>query len=268
MRICDLVILLEKMSNDNSYETHNLLNDIIFKVNSDDIKDAIENKDVILNGKVVLDKEAVTEVARELSTLGYNLGLAACVGSMTGGVAKVVIKSYIHPLQKAGLVLSVGIVDAVLYTGASAINTQIHAEHSIDKFSAYTNQSLLPKDVSIFVGFINDQTPLEILLQCIFVLNSISIWIITIFSIQKLFKLYIRDKPKLIWVYYISFIYSDIIIFYIYKLIKLIKNMNRFYFICAIILLVICIFGYAYFSWELYNNLSNYVDVYIQYRKK
>jgi hypothetical protein len=114
----------------------------------------------------------------------------------------------------------------------------------------------------------NDHSPLEILLQSIYILNSISIWLIIFLLIQILFKLYISDKPKLKVIDYILPYYSENIKTYIYKLIKVNKNMNIIYTIFGIILLFICILYSSYFSLELYNNLSNYVDVYIEYRNK
>ena len=247
---------------------YNLLSDVILKVNSDDIKDVVENKDITLKGKIVLDKEAGTEVARGLSTLGSNVGLAACVGGIAAGVSKAVAKSPLPPVQKAGLVIAAGLAGAVIHTGASAINAQTHAEHSINKSPTSTNQDILPKDSHEFIGSVNDHTPLEILLQSIYILNSISIWLIMILLIQILFKLYISDKPKLKVIDYVLPYYSENIKRYIYKLIKLNKNMSIYYTIFGIILLFICILCSLYFSYELYDNLNNYVDVYIKYHNK
>jgi len=246
---------------------YNLFNDVILKVNSDDIKDVIENKDITLKGKIVLDKEAGAEVAKGLSTLGSNVGLGACVGGIAAGVSKAVAKSPLPPIQKAGLIIGAGIAGAVIHAGANAINAQTHAERS-NKSPNSTNQNILPKDSHEFISSLNDHTPLEILLQSIYILNSISIWLIIILLIQILFKLYISDKPKLKVIDYILPSYSENIKIYIYKLIKLNKNMNIFYIIFGIILLFICIISSLYFSLELYNNLNNYVEVYIEYRKK
>ena len=247
---------------------YNLLNDVIFKVNSYDIKDVVENKDITLKGKIVLDKEAGAEVARGLYTLGSNVGLGACVGAIAGGVSKAVAKSPLPPIQKAGLIIGAGLAGAVIHAGANAINAQTQAERSINKSSTSTNQNILPKDSHEFIDSLSDHTPLEILLQSICILNSISIWLIIILLIQILFKLYISDKPKLKVIDYILPSYSENIKRYIYKLIKLNKNMNIFYTIFGIILLFICIISSSYFSLELYNNLNNYVDVYIEYRNK
>ena len=154
-------------------------------------------KDITLKGKVVLDKNAGAEVARGLSNLGANVGLGACVGALAGGVAKSVAKSSLPPFQKAGLVVASGIASAVLHTGASAINAQTHAASSISKSSSSTGQNTLPKDVNQFMGSLDDLTPLEILLQCICILNSLCIWIMIFLSMQILFKVYLSDKPEL-----------------------------------------------------------------------
>lgn len=204
-------------------------------------------KKKILKGKVVLDKDAGAEVARGLSNLGSNIGLGACVGALAGGVAKCVAKSSLPPFQKAGLVVVSGIAGAVLHTGASAINAQTHAASS--KSSGSTGQTVLPKDVNQFIGSLDDLAPLEILLQCIYILNSLCIWLILILSMQIFFKVYIGDKPELKLIDYILPSNSDKIKVYIYKLIKLNKNMSIIYTILTLILLLICILASAYFSW-------------------
>jgi hypothetical protein len=118
-----------------------------------------------------LDKQAGAEVGKGLSNIGANIGLGGCVGALAGGVTKAIAKSSIPPFQKAGLVIASGAIGAVIHTGASAINAQTHATKSINKLSGSTNQSVLPKDVNNFIDIANDITPLEILLQCICILN-------------------------------------------------------------------------------------------------
>lgn len=91
---------------------------------------------------------------------------------------------------------------------------------------------------------------------------------VIVLSIQFFFKVYISDEPKLKLIDSMFPSKSEKIKVYIYKLIRLNKNMSLFYSIFTIILLFICILGSVYFSWELYNNLSSYVDVYIEWHKK
>jgi hypothetical protein len=122
-----------------------------------------------------LDKEAGAEVAKGISTFGSNIGLGACVGAMAAGVSQAVAKSPIPPVQKAGLIIGAGLAGAVIHAGATAINAQTHAERSINKSSTFSDQNILPKDSHEFISSMNDHSPLEILLQSIYILNSISI---------------------------------------------------------------------------------------------
>ena len=246
---------------------NNLLNDIICHVNPDD-KNINENNKVTLQGKVVIDKYAGAEVAKVLSNVGSNVGLGACVGALAGGVAKTVSKSSIPPFQKAGLVVASGITGAVLHTGASAINAQTHAASSINKYSEDIGKNASSKDLNNFLDFGNDIAPIEIILQCINILSWVSIWLIIIISIQYFFKVYIADKPRLKILNSLSPYYGDKIKKYIYMLVVLNKKVSIVYTILAFILLFISISGSTYFSWELYNNLNSYIDVYIEYRKK
>jgi hypothetical protein len=142
-----------------------------------------------------LDKDAGVEVARGMFTLGNNVGLGACVGALAGGVAKTIAKSTLPPVQKAGLIVGAGLIGAVLHTGASAIN----AQSSVNKTKSLNNlnQDVLPKNVNEFIDTTNNISPLEVLLLCITILNSINIWLIVIFSMQVFFKVYVKDKPEL-----------------------------------------------------------------------
>ena len=244
-----------------------LINDTICRINPDEVKDALQNKDIKLEGKIVMDKTAGAEVAKGLSTFGSNVGLGACVGALAGGVAKSIANTSIPPFQKAGLIVASGIAGAILHTGASAINAQTHAAAHINKSSDSTSKDTLPKDINQFIGNVDDSTPLEILIQCISILNSLCIWIIIFLSMQILFKT-ISDKPKLKFLGSLMPHYSEKIKLYIYKLISINKNLNLFYSIFALGLLFICTLGSVYFSLELHNNLNSYVDVYINLSKK
>jgi hypothetical protein len=116
---------------------------------------------------------------------------------------------------------------------------------------------------------LNNNSPLEILLQCINILSDINIFLIFILVLQLFFKFYISDKPKLNWVEYIfSSTYSDNFKSLIYKIIKLNKNMSRVYIVIIITILIISMCSLSYISLELFNNLDNYINVHNSYQKK
>ena len=245
-----------------------LYDSISLKINQEDAKNVTEK--VTLQGKVVLDKDAGTQVAKGVSNLGSNLGLAGCVGALTASVAKVITKSPLPPVQKAGFVVVGGIIGAGLHTGASAINAQTHKLNDTTKHINSSDKKEIMEGVNKFLDsdFANDNTPLQILLQCISILNSASLWLIIVLVIQTFFKFYISDRPPLKFLDYMLPGFNYKIKEYIYKLIYINKKMNTVYMIIAYILLFISILGSGYFAWELNNNLSQYVDTYISIHKK
>ena len=239
--------------------------DIVCNIKPDDIKDAKENNNVTLKGKVVLDEKAGAELAKSLHSVGSNIGLGACVGSLAAGVSKTLVKSSLPPVQKVGLVAASGMLGAIIHTGASAINAQTHMANNNVKAKELPKE--LPKNVNSLLESSDNTSPLEILLKCINILDAISIWLIIIIFIQFFFKFYITDKPKLLIIDYLLPSYSNKLKTYIYKLIRVYKNMSNVYIIIALVLLLISFLASTYFALELHNNIDSYVDVYIQLKK-
>lgn len=89
-----------------------------------DLGEIAKNPNIQLEGKIEVSKEAGAEIAKGISNLGSNLGKAAAIGAVAGAVAKVLVKSPLPPVQKAGLVMAGGTVGAGLHVGISAVNDQ------------------------------------------------------------------------------------------------------------------------------------------------
>jgi hypothetical protein len=177
---------------------YTFLESITLYVNGDDLKNLERKTDITLQGKVVLDKDAGVEVARGIAGLGSNIGLAGCVGTLAAGTASVIAKSSLPPVQKVGLVLFSGVAGAVIQTGANAINAQRFTAGSTDKISSTNNNISLPKDINKFIDYpIGDSSPLETLLQCIFILDFIALWSVLFLSMQFMFRFIFKDKPEL-----------------------------------------------------------------------
>ena len=81
-----------------------------------------EASSATVGASVEISKEAASEIKVGLSTVGSNAGLAGTIGAITAGVAKVVSKSSMPPLQKVGVVIGSSMVGAGIHIGASAIN--------------------------------------------------------------------------------------------------------------------------------------------------
>lgn len=216
------------------------------------------NKDSVnLNAQanIEIGKQAATEIGKDLS----NIGIGATVAGVLAVVAKGLSKSSLPPVQKAGVIMAGSVIGGVIYVAASAINYNRnipYSSQSSTKGSRGVNHLL---DV-------NNESPLEILLQCISILSQVSLFLIIILSIQLF---YLSDKPNLSLIdNIIPISYRDEIKKLIYKIIKLNKNMSMVYIIIIVILLIIYMLGLSYISLELVNNTDKYVNVYLVYLKK
>ena len=157
----------------------------------------INDKDSVnLSAQANIDigKEAAVEISKGISNVGANIGLGATVAGVSSAVAKGISKSSLPPIQKASIIIGGGVVGAVLHVGASAVNSRRNFDNSA--YLECSNNVASSKDINHFLDTVND-SPLEILLQCIYILNSVSVLFIYILSIQLLFKIYVKDRPDL-----------------------------------------------------------------------
>lgn len=256
----------------------------ILNLNPEDLKN---KTDIVLKGKVVLDRKAAAEVAEGISSLVApltNVGFAATVGALAGSVTKGVAKT--SSIQKAGVILKImagGLVGAVLHVGGSAINAQTHAaarlkqpSNNTENLSNINTTSDLLKNPEIkkFMGSgLEFNTPLEILLWCINTLSKISLILIVIIIVQITFRYFITDQSKLNFIDNFMALVgaapstSNKIKSSVIKLINLNKSVNLIYLVLAIIILLVSTLGIIYFSLELSNNINDYVDVFCLKRK-
>lgn len=82
----------------------------------------VKDNDINLHGHVSLNKDAAAEISKGISTVGYNLGLGASIAGIGTAVAKAVAKSSMPPLQKAGLIISSGLITGVGHSIITNIN--------------------------------------------------------------------------------------------------------------------------------------------------
>lgn len=231
----------------------------------DFVKD--NNNNVDYHGHISLDKEAGKAIGQGLNTIGSNVGLGASVAGLGAAVAKGIAKGSLPPFQKAGVIIAGGVIGGIIHTAASAIN------HNSNIFSDSISSSSVSKSINNVNNLIdlgnNNTSPIETLLHCLSILSSISLFLLIILSLQLFYKFFVSDKPKLKWIGSIfTSNYSETIKLYIYKIIKLNKNMSMVYIVIIIILLIISMFALSYISLELVNNLDKYVNVYIEQLKK
>lgn len=240
-----------------------------------DGKKALENTDIVLKGKVVLDKDAGTEVAKGLTNLGSNVGLGASIGAVAGGVSKAIASSNIPANKKAAMVVLSGLAGAAIHTGASAINAKRAADSAkraaesakdIDNYGKPSSNIHNDSPFDWTKYFSTDESTssfLEDLVWSIYILNTISLLLFILLISQYIFIYYVNNEPKLNFIYKLLPKYSNTIKKYIYKFIKFAKSTDKYTSIFIIVLLLICLISSYIFSFILYTDLQSYVDYYI-----
>ena len=132
-----------------------------------------------------------------------------------------------------------GVVGGIIHIISSTVNhsnTYSNVGSSVNKSLNNSNNN----NINNLVDLSNNISPIEILLKCINILSDISLFLLFILSLQLFYKFYLNDKPKLEWLQLVfSSAYSDKIRIWVYKIIKLNKNMSIIYTIIIIILLII-----------------------------
>lgn len=240
-----------------AYNTYILFDSIEIISYAND-KDSV-NLNVQANIKI--GKQAAAEIGKGLSNIGNNIGIGATVAGVSAAVAKGITKTSLPPVQKAGIIVAGSVIGGVIHVAVSAINYN----RSISYSSQYSKGS---GGVNHLLD-INNESPLEILLQCISILSQANLFLIFIFSLQLFYKFYVSDKPNLSLIDNIIPIgYRDKVKNLIYKIIKLNKNISMVYIIIIVILLIISMLGLSYISLQLVNNTDKYVNVYAGHLKK
>lgn len=225
--------------------------------------EALDKGDITLKGKVVLDKKAGAEVAKGISMVGSNIGLGACVGTIASGVSKAIASSPMPPARKAGFVILGGLSGAAIHSGASAINAKRAADNN-NKPSDGNIKSDSPESyLDYFPSGEDTRYFLENLVWSISILNLVSLLLFIILITQYLFRYYVSDEPKLIFLDKVLPKYSNTIKSYIYKYIKLRKTTDKYSTLFVSILLFICLFFSFAYSSILYSDLQSYVDYYV-----
>ncbi len=228
------------------------------------VKDNSTDTNIHLHGHVSIDRKTGETIGQGVYNIGSNIGLGASVAVISGAVAKGISKASIPPMQKAGIIMAGGVIGGVVHTIASTINHN----NNIYSDNKPNNSNISSNNVNNLIDLSSNTSPIEVLLQSINILSDVSLALILILSLQLFYKFIVQDKPKLAFLDKIFPNFSDKIRTYVYKLIKLNKNMNIIYMILVILLLIIAMCTISYTSLELVNHIDKYVQIYTEYYKK
>ena len=199
------------------YKTYSVFNYI-------DIISYAKDTDVNLHGHVSINKEAAAEISKGISTVGSNLGLGASIAGIGTAVAKAVAKSSMPPLQKAGLIISSGLITGVGHSIITNINKYRYFNENISSKTEFSNSSNINKFMDN-----GSNSPLQNLLFDIEALNYVCLGLMFILVIQIAFKYYFIDNLKLNLSTILGIHINNKLEYYINKTITLNKKMSHIY---------------------------------------
>lgn len=237
------------------YESISNVNNLIFVDNPN------KNPNISIGAKVEVSKEAGHEISKGISNIGYNIGLAGTISAVTAATAKVVGKSSLPPVQKAGIVIAGAAAGGAIHVASSAIN-KLNSNKNIPDSST--------ESITTVNKFIADSanTPLNDLIFGIEILNYACLSLIIYLFFIILFKFFLNeDKINLNLSSLIGEKLNKSLNYYLIKIIKLNKKTSTIYIFIIFIILFISLSFNSYFITELSNNLDNYINFHINLKK-
>lgn len=230
------------------------MHNMSFMVMSDVISKVKEN-DVNLHGHVNLDKDAAKIIGNSVNTLGSNIGLGASVAGISTAVGKSIAKSSIPPVQKAAIVAGGGLIGGLIHSGVSHINRA----NALENIAISSNKSVNDTASKLIDNTFTN--PLEGLLFSIQGINSICFTLVVILIIQLFIRFYLKDTVNIAWL-------NSNFNKYLNKLIALNKKVSLIYIWLALIIILIGLASSTYFSYEIYNNMDKYIEIYNYLKRK
>ncbi len=223
----------------------------------------INDKDgVNLHGHVNVTKEAAQELSKGMSTIGSQLGLGGTMVGLGTAVGKVIAKSGMPPLQKAGIVVGGAVLSGYAHSSISSINR--------NNIKLENNESVTNENIgSNIIKFIDDSSysPLETLLSNLEGISITCLSLISILIIQIIFKLYLKHNVILNFSNILGISNNSKLEYYVNKIISLNKKMSTIYIWLIIIFVMVGLCLSTYVSSELLNNIDNYIIVHNNIKK-
>jgi len=153
--------------------------------------------DVDINATVSIDKDAASELAKGMHTIGSQVGLGASIAGVGAAVAKGITNSAMPPLQKAGIIVGSSLITGLGHSIISNINRNKVLHDNIPTEGTSIASSNTTNGLNKLIDNTTPSSPLENLLFDIEALNYICLSLVIILVIQILFKFYLKDKINL-----------------------------------------------------------------------
>nr|YP_010164174.1 hypothetical protein K8J96_mgp04 [Metarhizium album]QRK27496.1 hypothetical protein [Metarhizium album] len=234
-----------------------LLNNSIFVVDNAilHIDDKNVNNTISIGGSIEVTKDAA-------ESLGRNIGTAGTIAGVSGAVAKVIGKSSMPPIQKAGVVLASASIAGAIHVATTTYNkiinnniSNLNANSPVDSSVSFTGNSLnFEGPNKLIADGLKDLSDLKLLLLSMNTLASASLVLVLILFIMISLKLYLNeDKIK-----FNNFLGNKVNA-YLIKLIQYNKKTSTIWIFIIFAVLIISLSYECYFITGLYDNLDKFI---------
>ena len=141
---------------------------------------------------VYIDKQVGEAIGKGLNTIGSNRGLGATIAVVGTAVSKGIAKSFMPPLQKAGVIVGSGLVAGLGHSMLTTSNRNkvLSGSVNISTTLSTTISADINSNVSKFLDDILTSSPLQDLLFYLESMNYVCLSLIFILAIQILFKFF------------------------------------------------------------------------------
>ncbi len=233
-------------------------------INLTDLICCVNDKDINLHGHVTLDKDAWKAIGQGISTVGSQIGLGATMVGVSTAVGKVLTKSSMPPLQKAGIIVGASLLAGLGHSKISAINRNSVLEENIKNNNDIYNNTIsnINSNVNKFISDSNlPSSPLQDLLLNLEVTSYVCFSLILILIIQIIFKFYFTDKINLGLFSIVGVNVNNRLEFYLNKIIELNKRTNIIWIWFSFIILIFGFLSSAYAIQDMCINMYSYINV-------
>lgn len=222
-----------------------------------------DDKDINLHGHLTVGTEAGKAIGQGMSTIGSQIGLGATMVGVSTAVGKVITKSSMPPLQKAGIVIGGALIGGFGHSIISTINRNTVSLQSSSNFVNNNVNSSINKLVDD-----SSLSSLQVLLFDIYGINATCLSLMIILIIQIGFKFNIKDNIKFNLSNVLGVNLNNKIEYYINKIITLNKKMSSIYIWLIIMIIIVGLSLSIYASNELYTNIDSYINMHNSIGKK
>lgn len=209
-------------------------------------------KDINLEGQILISTEAGKAIVRGLQTIETQLGLWGTILGVVIAVGKTIVKSFLPPVQKTGIILASSLLGGLFH---SSLTYYFYSKLE------YLNKLNRDSNISKLLDDNNTYSPLEGLLINLELTCYICVYLLIMLVIQLLFKFYFKENIKLNLTWIVGLKWNKNLEFFLNKIITVNKKISKIYIWIILVSIIFALSSSIFFIQDIYTNLDDYVRI-------